>query len=934
MDKFIFAIVLAHFIQTLQATLSEEVRRNIKESDFAHKKIIPIGKIRSSISKGGHVSPYVKQESECFDSVSQDEQRNQQDARSIENLYEYIGQLGTLDCFILVNNFQGINIPPLNYPIVLRFPKLVALPTSLRGIFDIEIFWVPHHLYPRNSSRSTRGIIKRHCKLSKFLATFWGKYDTFSELHNYCLRIIQHLFAFSSKPWNCEAQFGLYPLMKLHEASCGLQYYPRIFNYHFGSNLNIDYMLSYSKPTINIIISHELAASELKTLQGLMVAIFRRRSGDDGLGGPFAYQSVFLHGIVVETAPNKVTGEVQVLLKYVTLVRVSYENALRRQAEEYPLLVQHTKEYFKPDSISASIRFTSSPSPEKMLVWYVRGLQCITSSHRSLGTPEEMVIARRNAAWLSILKNYTFQMNDRICCTNGVTHNHKLPDSRGVWGMYLGWQIHDRMVDPQKPMVQKYTDTFKSLGFISCTSLAHEALMFEELLSIYDRWIWALLICSMILLAATLSYLGRGGSFLKNILALFKVVVGQSDPFMRRVLKSVPLRSAAVTFLFMGTILSEGYKNENMYHIISPRKVITQENFKQLIEGKFTVYTRSEKITFLLDIELAIPDLPFIEHNNHFIHASSAHAISEVYRLTKNKALLHRVTLHPLLLPVMRQLVMEHKHWYVHYAFKKFFKEEFKKGNDSFHPSPLFWLSGGTFLNHENFTESQMRRLDEIIEKYLAADEQRYSVAKARSLELAKIVTEWEERTLFNFLLNCTSAALVLPGHLSVEYATRLQVTEDHHISVGREEVSLQIIGVSMSGLIPPVFIRRVKWIETSGIWDWHSAVVRKRNVFGAVLSRSKPAKATMSGNVSIIFLILPFGFATAIIGLFCEKIAFHLAKVSMTPGSPIKGGGVNISFAVSTMLTKIANIIVLYAGILNVVSRRQLLYSLKPEPS
>lgn len=70
--------------------------------------------------------------------------------------------------------------------------------------------------------------------------------------------------------------------------------------------------------------------------------------------------------------------------------------------------------------------------------------------------------------------------------------------------------------------------------------------------------------------------MGRRGSFFGNFMAVFKVVVGQRDPFMHRVFKSASLRSVAVTFLYMATILNEGYKNENMYHNISPRKLITQ----------------------------------------------------------------------------------------------------------------------------------------------------------------------------------------------------------------------------------------------------------------------------------------------------------------------------------------------------------------------
>lgn len=163
-------------------------------------------------------------------------------------------------------------------------------------------------------------------------------------------------------------------------------------------------------------------------------------------------------------------------------------------------------------------------------------------------------------------------------------------------------------------------DTFKSLRFISCIRLEHETLVFKELTNIYDAWIWVCLMCDRILLTATISYLGRRGSFSRNVLAVFKVVVGQGDPFMRRVLNSAPLRFTAVAYLFVGTILNEGYKNENMYHIISsPRKIIMQDKISQLLQSKFTVFTRASTIQFSLDHEGANPELEFADHDNHNI---------------------------------------------------------------------------------------------------------------------------------------------------------------------------------------------------------------------------------------------------------------------------------------------------------------------------
>lgn len=925
MWQFLFIAVFAHFIRTVDVRLTDEAFGEIKESDFVHRTIMSVGDICSSIPKRGLASVHVE-DLKCFDSVSQDEQQTQQEAGTITNLDEYIHQLGSLGCFILVNNFRGFNIPQLNHPVVLRFPRLVALPTMTRGAFDVELFWVPHHLYPSNSSRSARERIKRHCKLSKFFATFWENNSGFFHLYDYCLMIIQHLFAFSAKPWKCEVQIGLFPLMKLYEKSCGIQHYPRMFKYE-GFYMNTDYMLSLSKPTINVIVTHKLGTTGLKPFQELMVATFRRRE-NDGLGGPYVSHSVFLHAVVSKIIPNIVTREFEFVINFLKLVRASHENALKSQTELFPVLIRHTNVYFKPENLSESIRFTSSPPPESMSVWRIDGLKCRDFSHnRVILSPEAVVSELRGLAWQSVFGNYTFQIESRTCCSNGVVHNYKIPDGRGIWSMYLGWRIHGLMVDGLKPMVLKYVDTFRSLCFISCNSLQHEALMFHELISMYDAWIWECLICSMILLAATNWYLGRRGSFFKNFLAVFKVVVGQSDPFMRRVLKSRPLRYAAVTFLFMGTILNEGYKNENMYLIISPRKIITQEKFSQLIRGRFTVYTRTSTIKFLVQSDLANPALPLENDNNHIISSTVAYANSEVNTMTDSMLLLDGSSLHPLLAPFMRKLAMKHKHWFIYSAIKKFFLGEFHNGNLSFDPSPLFQAPGGILEGFTKFTESQVQRLQEIGEKWMASDKNRYSVAVARSVELARITSNWEEKTLFSFLQNCTRAAVILPERLCVEYAMRLRIKDNQHYSIGKELFLPRTTGISLTGLIPPVIIRRIKWMEASGIWEWHSAVVRKWKVLTSAIARNRPATATMSGNVSIIFLILPVGIAPATIGILFEMVLFRITQRSMSTKRPAEGERGNILLAFHTMLTQIVNVAIIQANVLSKVTPRKMCY-------
>lgn len=175
MGQFICALVLVHFAQMEEALPGNAMPAGVKESAFAHIAITPTENLRSSNPRGSFVSPYIKLKSGCLDSVYNDGQKVRKEARPIQKLDEYVHPLGTLGCFILISNFHGINVPELNYPVVLRFPRLAAFPSVSLAEFNFQHIWLPHHLYPENSSTGTGEIFRRYCKLSNFLASFWKK---------------------------------------------------------------------------------------------------------------------------------------------------------------------------------------------------------------------------------------------------------------------------------------------------------------------------------------------------------------------------------------------------------------------------------------------------------------------------------------------------------------------------------------------------------------------------------------------------------------------------------------------------------------------------------------------------------------------------------------------------------------------------------------
>lgn len=786
--------------------------------------------------------------------------------KKLENLDQYITQFAELGCFIVINNFEGIDIPNLRRPAVLRFPMLVnVLANIMYDPYFKDQFWLPNYLSPKNKSVPAKNVILQSCKISKYLATFWEDRKPRS-WYDYCLRIIQHLFAFASRPWTCEVQFGLFPPLKLFKSATEIQYYPRMFK-HEQSWRGYDQLLFLSRPTISILITPKLDDSALGIMQSIIAGtVFR--NDYDGLGDSFVSQIIFLHGVV--QVGNEIGFPIKesCLLTEIRLLRITYIPIFNPPISgDIPVLVEYAPhQMFVYHNISLAISLSSAASPIESHMWTQSGyLSCVNDGARETDfLSTDMVHKMYNKVLLSILRNYTFKISDKLFCKNGVIKTFKLM-YRSVVVNYLYLHLHSNseIFFASRPMTLKYVESFKNLRFLSCSTLQFESLRFKELIRIYDSWIWSCIATAMILVAATISFMGKQGSYVSSILAVFKVVVGQGDPFMARVLNNGSLRYTAATFLLMGIVLSEGYKNTNMYNIISARKVISMENLSQLVTEKYTVYTRSSEIDFRINDIRVNPEKVIIDiaYSKHFVQPFDgsellANLRSEVDVAEDDKLLLNASGLHSLLGHYVIDLILKNKNWYLILVLREFYARV-RRSNSSLTVETFTEL----FANKPAVKKAEIMEFQEVYENWERSVPNHTAIARNRSALLVQDVQNWEENTLSSFLQNCSKAALILPEHECVNYAKRLRVNENQHFTIGKVFYPAKPMGLYLEGLIPPVIIKRFKGMEVSGIWEWHLASARKLPDFIKKRPDVKPTKAKMAGNILVIFFVLPVGF-------------------------------------------------------------------------
>lgn len=107
-----------------------------------------------------------------------------------------------------------------------------------------------------------------------------------------------------------------------------------------------------------------------------------------------------------------------------------------------------------------------------------------------------------------------------------------------------------------------------SFRFISCGERGQETFRFGELISVFDTWVWCLLFLQGVLVTIALAKFAGAE---KDLMSTFKVLVEQSNPFPEKTARMNALRVVMGSFLLMGIVLSNAYKNKNVYNMIAPR---------------------------------------------------------------------------------------------------------------------------------------------------------------------------------------------------------------------------------------------------------------------------------------------------------------------------------------------------------------------------
>lgn len=311
-------------------------------------------------------------------------------------------------------------------------------------------------------------------------------------------------------------------------------------------------------------------------------------------------------------------------------------------------------------------------------------------------------------------------------------------------------------------------------------------------------------------------------------------------------------------FLLMCIILSNGYKNVNVYKMVSPRNPERFTIFEELVDNNFSIYTWSQVRNvswFNIIVGKWMSQNVSLKLSDHSI---SYHSHSSGEDL---------VTLETVIGSIMERAYFAGSNLYMQS------KKEIQL-NEMVHSK--------TLIHPVNLLETLfdlMRNKCKKEKRYISCNISLYTVAHEHKLE------NIESKIFLSVLNKCNRTALVLQSNQAESYARKLTPKRGN---VGKNAYFQQYFVFYISGLVTPPFLSRLARIKESGIVEWWvnitsymSTVQFHRSISGSKwIKEGGPAGASLDGNVVVIFSILLAGFALAMSIFTLEMVSFTSTQI------------------------------------------------------
>ncbi|CAL8135871.1 unnamed protein product [Orchesella dallaii] len=811
----------------------------------------------------------------------------QQKFAPLNNFFEYLSKFAK--CFVHLTNFQNVDIEPTEFPIVIHhhIPALQTVINEQKKRYHEVIRWIPTGLNFTGVSLETYS-----CPFSTLV-----EHDT-----GICLNFNPHKFFMRARPWNCELNVALYPPLYVFlwsqphisgVGTPGLEFflkYPRLWNRQIGDDIHRQYRSTIRTKVFNAwiidsmyenkwtmkefsewkikkdpsfalnILSHDVHflmetrrtqsqqswASEITNVKIPLFCftIILFRSGPcSTVPRDYIISSQEWHAKDLEGLYNTLDFERN---KEWTII-ANPENSLLLEMG----FVKHflmCENYIEHKGYWVNLPFTSTK--DRIAHALIHVLQSAMGNSSYLMNP----IARlcTNGKWLKLTNSFEFDY-----VINPATRTSTLEIT-----------TKQTLIDDSILFHVQYPHF--ALRFVSCGLPQESGLQFMELVNIFDFCVW---LCLLILLMG-LSLFMQGNKSnstnqvdwrrmtfhnfkecFTNLFPFIKALLEQGDNYLAssKGRKSLLIRGS---FIAVALVLSNAYKGQNVYNLVTNRKLVPYHYFKQLIQDNFTIY--SEIINPSINKAMLISgNLSGMKITRHSLFLDKYNVDYE--DLTYESSLV--VSLQSEIESIYNEM-----------------EEKIEEGEVYMHEQ-LEQIE--ILVKHSEMLPTTIDTIHEVREEFFPPYfNATMLVSRARDLheEASSLVrtlfTKWQRKHALEALKRCNKVALILPSFVCHRFAQKLsEEISKERIYVGKQVLHEHSFHVRLNGPITLDALKRFKWMQVAGIWEFWVQIFRDRTLYIDKQARNELKKPTMSGNVSIIFTTWIVGVAIGTVVFFVEII-------------------------------------------------------------
>lgn len=730
----------------------------------------------------------------------------------VTNINSFVGQIvEDRRCFIVVDNFQNVNMYRSEFPLVLRFP----IPYVIRELSydDLVTFRI---VFGSGADPQKNLTSDYHISCPAYFA------EDFKQA--YCMSINFTEFSLKAKPSTCAIQLGIFQpayMTQFENSFSATQFF------HLQLvNLPREMQTPSSGLKINAMITQqedeEADPWTFTKLRSWITSTFSM--------SPYLYMHDVFIILRIPSIQGATLSGVDKLSKIMTydILKIcpgcldgdAFGKLIRIRMHRFDLKLLENQFFVTPsERLIWATRETLSGQDILLERVMQQAKTSISYAYKELwtniflsGNPLEKVAIAHSTVWKSVMKNYTF-----------------FGEGNPRW-----WKIRPNFIISVEYHQYKssllvfpyYTaNTFKSLRFIGCGTQGVSSIPFYELTRVFDKIIWLGVILTTLITSKLLQLLCRSTSAMSHMFSVVQIFLEQGTPIKSSVEKVKPTRCIIGLLLLMGIVVSNAYKNTNIYNMVQPRKQIPYRYFKELLRDKFEILTRPSHILISLfappKVELDKLDAQ-IAGQQTYLMTETVSALQLESDGSATSDTFETATRTGLITAVLKAAKM--------------------------HPDMIKTCS--KYLQEENFT----RRVDWWDAQFDLAKQ----FARKQFLE-----TE----TLFKIVEKCQKIAVVLPDHVGRKYYLMSKLP---HVFIGQESYYDKDYMFYLRGIVPPHLIKRIHRIAESGVWQWWIKLFSGGNFKKQLTEHVKAAR--LDGNIVIIFAVLVFGICLATLGYFMEN--------------------------------------------------------------